>query len=66
MRNILAAALIIAGTIFVSAYAICMAVFRAGSLSNMASSEYMLLLIGGIVSIVAGAVLFVLEFRKKQ
>ncbi|MCL2751700.1 MAG: hypothetical protein FWE62_02975 [Firmicutes bacterium] len=63
-KSILAAALMIMGAIFVSAFAICMTVAGAKYFSDGGAA--ILLFIGGLGLIVAGAMLFAFDFKKMQ
>ena len=66
MKNILAATLMIIGAIFISAYAICIAIFDVNSYSYSLRDSWAVLLIVGIIATIAGAVLFLKESKKKH
>ncbi|MCL2818026.1 MAG: hypothetical protein FWD39_06555 [Clostridiales bacterium] len=64
MKNILAGVLMLMGAIFVSSYAICKTVALSANWNGR--GELILLLLGGLAAIFAGAVLFAGEFKKKH
>ena len=64
MKTILAQTLMIVGAVLISGAAICLTVAKANSL-GAGNGELFLFLIGGIIILSCGFILFLFEMKKK-